>query len=61
MGITVLLSTERCEVLEETGEPANHLHGFLPCAEDPEYVLVKYITFVTGGSPARLGRSESSS
>jgi hypothetical protein len=43
MGITVSLTTEREEVLEETGDPANHLHRFLPASDDTSYVLVNYI------------------
>jgi hypothetical protein len=43
MGITVLLTPERGETLEETSDPANHLHRFVPSVDDGAYVLVSYI------------------
>jgi len=43
MGITVLLVTEGGEILDEAGDPLNHLHRMLPVPEDPAYVLVNSI------------------
>ena len=43
MGITVLLTTERGEVLDETGDPSNQLHKLLPGSDDAGCVLVNVI------------------
>jgi len=43
MGITVSLITEQGEVLEQAGDPMNHLHRFLPDVESDAYVHVNCI------------------
>lgn len=43
MGMTVLLTTERGEVLDEISDPSNHMHRILPGGEDAGYVLVNFI------------------
>jgi hypothetical protein len=43
MGITVLLTTERGEVLDQIGDPSNHLRRLLPSSDDPGYVLLNYV------------------
>jgi hypothetical protein len=43
MGITALLVTESGEILDQAGDPMNHLHRLLPGPEDPAYVLVNFI------------------
>ena len=43
MGMTVLLTTERGEVVDQMGDSSNHLHRLLPSSEEVGYVLVNYI------------------
>jgi hypothetical protein len=43
MGVTILLTTERGDVLDRADDPANHLHRLLPVSDDTEYVLVNCI------------------
>ncbi|MGO9711076.1 MAG: hypothetical protein ACLQBL_19605 [Polyangiaceae bacterium] len=41
--MSILLTTERGDVLDEVGDPTNHLHRVLPAGEDAGYVLVNFI------------------
>jgi hypothetical protein len=43
MGITILLTKEGGEVLDQVGDPTNHLHRFLPASDDGDYVLANFI------------------
>ena len=43
MGIMILLTTERGEILEDARDPTNHLHRVLPGDGESGYLLLHFI------------------